>query len=521
MGWAIALHHNSPGAQPSATSHVIFGSLASKLTLAFLLVGVVGVLVFALMLGQRTRMEFVRFLSDRDQALMLEALTNYYAENGDWAGVRRVLAVPPLNSIVREIILVNADGVVILTSRAFQVGDHLALNSFPNKSSIVVNGQTVGHVVWLMPDPEIVGFEVFASRPPAPLVVAFWARILRTAIASGGITILLALLLGWLLARTLTAPVRELTKATEAMAAGDFSQRVNVVTQDEIGNLARSFNQMSADLARASQLRKQMTADLAHDLRTPLTILRGYLEGLKDKQLQGTTELYTLMHQEVLHLQRLVDDLRVLSLADTGELPLNRRIVDPTALLERTGLLYFVAAERQGIRLRVAASENLPSILVDTDRITQVLNNLVSNALRHTTSGEIVLSAQAIQAQAIEGQVTQEAVALSVRDSGSGITAEDLPFVFDRFYRGDKSRHRSEIGTGIGTELSAARATQATPENVAESTDSASSGLGLAIAKAIVETHGGTIQVESTVGTGSTFTIVLPVAEQQPILPPM
>src|SRR5690606_36396712 len=114
-----------------------------------------------------------RFLSDRDQALMLEAMTNYYAENGDWAGVRRVLAVPPLNSIVREIILVNADGVVILTSRAFQVGDHLALNSFPNKSSIVVNGQTVGHVVWLMPDPEIVGFEVFASRPPAPLVVAF------------------------------------------------------------------------------------------------------------------------------------------------------------------------------------------------------------------------------------------------------------------------------------------------------------------------------------------------------------
>src|SRR5687768_4373039 len=121
MGWAIALHHKS-----SPTAPALFGSLASKLTLAFLLVGVLGVLVFALMLGQRTRMEFVRFLSDRDQELMLEALSNYYTENGNWSGVRQVLAVPPLNAIAREIVLVNADGAVVMTSRAFRVGDHIA-----------------------------------------------------------------------------------------------------------------------------------------------------------------------------------------------------------------------------------------------------------------------------------------------------------------------------------------------------------------------------------------------------------
>jgi two-component system sensor histidine kinase BaeS len=230
---------------------------------------------------------------------------------------------------------------------------------------------------------------------------------------------------------------------------------------------------MSADLARASHLRKQMTADLAHDLRTPLSILRGYTEGLKDERLQGTPAMYSLMHGEVEHLQRLVEDLRLLSLADAGELSLNRRAVDPAALVERTGLAYIVQAQQQGLALRVDAAENLPSIMVDTDRITQVLNNLVSNALRHTAQGEIVLSASA----------ENRRVQLKVSDMGSGIPADDLPFVFDRFYRADKSRQR---------------------------TGDTSSGLGLAIAKAFVEAHGGVILVESIPGHGTTFTITFP-----------
>nr|MBP7690122.1 HAMP domain-containing histidine kinase [Thermoflexales bacterium] len=230
-----------------------------------------------------------------------------------------------------------------------------------------------------------------------------------------------------------------------------------------------SFNHMSADLARASQLRKQMTADLAHDLRTPLSILRGYTEGLKDDRLQGSAKLYGIMHGEVLHLQRLVDDLRMLSLADAGELSLNLRRVDPRALLERTALAYFMPAQTQGITVKVDAPETLPSIAVDTDRLTQVLNNLVSNALHHTTHGEIVLAAKAIDQQ----------VQLIVSDTGSGIDAADLPFIFDRFYRTDKARQRDRED---------------------------SSGLGLAIAKAIVEAHGGTLTVESTPGKGTTFT---------------
>jgi two-component system sensor histidine kinase BaeS len=180
------------------------------------------------------------------------------------------------------------------------------------------------------------------------------------------------------------------------------------------------------------------------------------------------------MHGEVEHLQRLVEDLRLLSLADAGELSLNRRAIDPAALVERTGLAYMVQAEEQGLALRVEATENLPSIMVDTDRITQVLNNLVSNALRHTSTGEIVLSASA----------EKRSVQLKVSDTGNGIPPDDLPFVFDRFYRTDKSRQR---------------------------TDDNSSGLGLAIAKAFVEAHNGLISVESSPGRGTTFIITFPL----------
>ncbi len=183
------------------------------------------------------------------------------------------------------------------------------------------------------------------------------------------------------------------------------------------------------------------------------------------------------MHDEVKHLQRLVEDLRTLSLADARELPLNKRAIDPRALLEQTGLAFIVQLEDRSLGLRVEAPESLPSILVDTDRMIQVLNNLVANALRYTTRGEIVLSAQQ------EGQQ----VLLQVSDTGAGINPEHIPFIFDRFYRADPSRQR----TG-------------------ESEDS--SGLGLAIAKAIVEAHDGAISVESSPEHGTTFTIRLPVA---------
>lgn len=449
-------------------------SLTLKLTLAFFVVGVIGAVLVAVLVGLRTRSEFDRFLSERDQDFLVEALRDYYAEHGSWVGIGQVLAHDDrLAYYSSKTVLVDAQMTVIVGHDKLSIGEKVSDASLNSSVRISVNGQTVGFLlVPSLNDPR--------SSPLDPRLAerSFLANVNWAAAISAILAALMALVLGMALARTLTRPLHELTAATKAMAGGNLDQRVTVRSRDEIGTLAASFNQMSTDLARASQLRKQMTADLAHDLRTPLSILRGYTEGLKDERLQGTPAIYSLMHGEVEHLQRLVEDLRVLSLADAGELPLNRRAVDPAALVERTGLAYFVQAEEQGIALRIETAENLPSIMVDTDRMTQVLNNLVSNALRHTSQGEVVLSASAENQQ----------VYLKISDTGSGIFPEDLPFVFDRFYRADKSRQR---------------------------TDATSSGLGLAIAKAIVEGHGGTIMVESTPECGACFTITLPAFQSQ------
>ncbi len=448
-------------------------SLASKLTAAFLLVGVLGIVVFALLLGAQARTEFTRFISGRDQAALISALEQYYTSTGSWEGINGALErTPPLGIYRRSMLLTDAQGRVVLGGPNSPEGGSLSAAEAARGQALVVDGQTVGTIVFSSLDAP-------ARRPPpgGTLESDLWDRLLWVAILSAIFTIFVALLLGFLLARTLTRPVAALTAATRAMAAGDLHQVVDVHSRDEIGELAQSFNHMSADLAKASTLRKQMTADLAHDLRTPLTILSGYAEGLKEGLLNGTPTIYTIMHDEVKHLQRMVDDLRTLSLADAGELSLNRRLVDPAALVERAALAHFMPAQEQGVSIVMDTDPDLPNVLVDTDRIAQVFNNLVANALNHTTAGEIRLSAH------LQGSV----VALSVKDSGAGIAADDLPYVFDRLYRGDRARQRSTEG---------------------------SSGLGLAIAKAIVEAHDGAITVTSTLGKGSTFTVTLPVDSQ-------
>lgn len=450
-------------------------TLTWKLTLAFLLVGVIGAILVAVLVGQRTRSEFNRFVSDRNQTALLEMLADYYAARGGWEGIgAEVGSRWMLDPYSRGNILADARGVVVLGNRDFRSGQRLPEGAVGGAAPVQVAGRTVGYLLSAPP-----GGERPSRPPPFRAELIFLQQVAWASAVSAAIAALIALILGVLLARTLTRPIRELTAATQAMAGGQLDQRVAVRSRDEIGELATSFNRMSADLARASRARRQMTADLAHDLRTPLSILRGYTEGLKDGRLGGAPALYAVMHEEVEHLQRLVEDLRVLSLADAGELPLNRRAVDPAALLERAGLAYFVQAEQQGVALRVEADPALPSIAVDTDRMAQVLNNLVSNALHYTPRGEIVLAASS----------AGQRVYLRVRDSGVGIAAEDVPLIFERFYRADKARQRS---------------------------DGSASGLGLAIVKAIVEAHGGAVAVESLPGVGTEFTIALPVASQQP-----
>jgi signal transduction histidine kinase len=256
------------------------------------------------------------------------------------------------------------------------------------------------------------------------------------------------------------------------MARGELRQEVPVRSADELGTLTETFNRMSADLARANELRRQQITDIAHDLRTPLTVITGYIEALRDGVLKPTPARFEAMNTEAQHLKRLVDDLRTLSLADAGELSMQPQPTAPRALLDRLAAAYTPQAAARGIALAVDAAPDLPEVAVDPERMAQVLGNLVTNALRHTPAGgRIDLSAQVQSAH----------VVLTVADTGEGIPPDMLPHIFDRFYRGDPARSQPD----------------------------GESGLGLAIAKSIVEAHGGTIAATSTPGHGTTFTITL------------
>ena len=258
------------------------------------------------------------------------------------------------------------------------------------------------------------------------------------------------------------------------MSKGNLKQHVTVKSRDELGELAAAFNQMSSDLDRLNLSRRQMTSDIAHDLRSPLTVIGGYVESMRDGVLKPTPERLETIHAEVQHLQRLVEDLRTLSQADAGELTLNREPVAPRSLLDRMLKSYGHLAAQKKVSLEVQGEPGLPEIRLDPDRMTQVFGNLITNSLRYTPeAGRIVLAA---------GQIGNM-LEFSVQDNGQGIPAEALPHIFDRFYRADPARAQ-------GSE----------------------SGLGLAIARSIVEAHGGTISAESQVGKGTTVRISLPVA---------
>lgn len=456
-------------------------SLVFKLVLAFLVVSVTGAALTALFARWATIQEFNRLVLEQVQSNFLANVTAYYQTNGSWLGIRqyfRRLATtpappprpgqqlpppPPQQPRAYVFALADQDGYVVLPAGPYRLGERVPADELAQGVEIEVDGQVVGTAL------------VTGNPPPlAPREVQYLARTNRASLYAALAAILIALFLGVFLARRLTRPLRELITATRALAQGDLEQHVPVRSQDELGELAASFNQMSAELARANELRRQMIADIAHDLRTPLSVITGYTEALRDGVLPPTPETFQTMHREAQHLSRLVEDLRTLSLADAGELTLTRQLVPPRGLLERTAAAHLPRAQQMGISLHVTAEANLPPVNVDPERMAQVLGNLISNALRYTPAGGEISLAATLQGNN---------VLLIVQDNGVGIAPDKLPRIFDRFYRGDEARQGGE----------------------------GKSGLGLAIAKSLVELHGGTISVESTLGEGTTFTIALPV----------
>ena len=284
----------------------------------------------------------------------------------------------------------------------------------------------------------------------------------------------MSIILGTLLFRQITRPMSQMCRASQALAAGETNVRVPVRSQDELGKVAEAFNQMASKLIQQEQLRRQMVADVAHELRTPLTVMKANLEGMLDGLLEPNSGELQELHDEVQRLSRLIDDLRLLSLADSGQLSLSLQPVDVRQLTATVAGRLAPLAETRAVKLVNDGPEQPLIVLADADRLQQAVTNLVANGIRHTPAGGRV-RVTAVQ--------ENETIHLSVIDSGPGIPPADLPYVFDRFWRGDKSRSRHSGG----------------------------SGLGLAIVKQIVELHQGQVTALSPNNSGAIFTISLPL----------
>lgn len=273
-------------------------------------------------------------------------------------------------------------------------------------------------------------------------------------------------------------PLADVMSAAESLADGDFSVRVEEKGDREFIKLARSFNDMAEELEHARQQRQNLTADVAHELRTPLHILQGNLEGALDGVYEASPDHLNSMLDETRLLQRLVEDLQTLSMAESGTLDFHFQNLDVADLIKDVQTSFNGRAADVGVELITSISEEIKDLTIvgDWHRLDQVLGNLVSNALRHTSEGEQIT---------IGGSKNEDYLSLFVKDTGEGIPEEDLPYVFDRFWKGDRSRSRSSAG----------------------------SGLGLAIARQLVTAHSGTIDVSSKEGEGTVFSIALPLTD--------
>jgi len=274
--------------------------------------------------------------------------------------------------------------------------------------------------------------------------------------------------------KTIATPLAELLSAAEAVTDGDLSVRVPETDSRHFSGVVDTFNTMVASLERSDQQRRNLTADVAHELRTPLQIIQGNLEGVLDGVYEPTTEHIAATLEATHQLARLVEDLRILSLAESGQLALEFEPVDVGELLLDTQTSFSGLAESAGVTLRVTVLDAPLIIHGDPGRLDQVMGNLVVNAVRHTPRGGVIT---------LEATSMPDSVEICVCDNGEGIAPAGLPFIFDRFWRGDRARSHQE---GVG------------------------SGLGLAITRQLVRLHGGTIDVTSALGAGTTFTIHLP-----------
>ena len=306
-----------------------------------------------------------------------------------------------------------------------------------------------------------------------------FGNLLIVLAVAGGISVLIAGIISWWMARRIVIPLKTVAIASTYIADGHYAHRLPVTQSDELGLLAQQFNEMAQALDAVETTRRQLLADISHELKTPLATIKGYMEGFEDSVIPATGENFTLVGQEVSRLQRLVHDMHDVSRTEAGFHALQVHPHDSCALINQVVASLRPQFDGKGVSLNINLPPDLPPVCIDPERIKQVMVNMLGNALQYTaTGGDVCVS--------VERDDDKNMMRYSIKDSGIGIAPDDLKYIFQRFYRVDKSRARISGGSGIG----------------------------LTIAKAIVEAHGGRISAMSNgLNTGTTFTFTLPLAE--------
>ncbi len=474
-------------------------------TLAFSVVIIVVMSTVAILINRSAGQEFRQYITLRDMRGGIgsgrEELVAYYQQRGTWEGVQSMLAEgvyfnanrtgillgatsDDIGSEEREkeadVLLADADGRVVFDSDGELQGQQLSRRELATAWPIVatddadVDGtnEPIGYLLLF--------FSV--TKPVGDLEQQFLDRVEQVLFAGTALAVVSILVVGALLNRRLNAPLQRLAAAARAVAAGDLGQRVETGGSIEVAQVGRAFNEMTAALEEAEVLRQNMVADVAHELRTPLSVLQGNLWAILNDAYPLEKAEVARLYDETRLLSRLVEDLRELALADAGQLDLDLRPTDVAQVIRHTVDNFALAAEAQDVKLSAQLPEDLPQAQADPDRVAQVLRNLLVNALRHTPPDGSV---------AVTGTCVGRALEIAVADTGEGIAQDDLPHVFERFWRADPARSRGDGKAPLGS----------------------STGLGLAVAQSLVEAHGGRIWAESTPGEGSVFRFTLPLAQ--------
>ena len=443
-----------------------------RLALTFAAIILVTVVTIYLFVSERiaAEMEYYETTSAQYRSDQIRSkLYLHYLDKGSWEGVQSV--VEALGVSGTHIVLVAVNGTVVGDSEGELLGrtNYTDPSISPVELSLLRGGvQEVLGQVYISTDP--------TAEPYVAPFLRLSASINRSLLLGGSLAIGIALLLTFLLSRRMTSPIGVLAGAARRLGHGDLSQRVRLQAEGEVASLAEAFNSMAADLEYAEQLRRNMVADVAHELRTPLSNIQGYLEAIRDGMVEPDATVIRSLNEETSLLSRLVNELQELSLAEAGELKLVYQAEDISNLVKQAVTPWQPQLTAGEISLPLDAPDNLSLVNIDWQRVNQVLHNILENAVAHTPKGGTISVAVSQKGKWVE---------VSVSDTGEGIPAEDLPHIFERFYRVDKSRARATGG----------------------------SGLGLTIAKRLIEAHGGTIVVQSKLGEGSRFSFTLPVAE--------